>query len=245
MTCMRDRFLFLFAILLGSAAVAAEPGASAPRPGWNKRSTPAPTPTADPFTAARELARAREISLYSYHQKYIGNTEGNFAPLVATSDGGTLLVGTDSELTDDEPYKAGKSHPLVIRLDKTGRKKWEVDLRTKGFLDFEGASAARTADGGWVVYVLSYVDPGKGATSRVVKLTDAGKIVWEWTGRGTGGPQTPFASVLQVLANGHISMKGHIYLAKGDAARNWDGELDATGTLVEDEIGEPNPSGLR
>jgi hypothetical protein len=150
-------------------------------------------------------------------------------------------VVTKSGTRDGAPFKPGKSSPLVIRLDPTGKRVWEANLRRKGFLDFEGGSAVATPDGGTVVFVLSFATEGAGASTRLVKLDRGGRITWDWVGRGKGGIDTPFATTLQLSPTGTFLMRGHIYLKKGEEPHAWTGEVDRNGKLLRDETDEANP----
>jgi hypothetical protein len=123
----------------------------------------------------------------------------------------------------------------------TGAEVWRRD--SEGLRRVRRRRAA-LVDGGVVLFVLEYVHPAWGAVTRLVKLDDAGATQWDWIGRGKGGADTPFADVLQHTATGTIAINGHIYVKKGTPARDWRGEVDATGALIRDEIGGPDPTGL-
>lgn len=185
-------------------------------------------------------AQATGIKLYSHHRKHLGNRDGVFAPMIATGDGGVVVIGTH---VTPRRGRAGISLAVAARIDATGAEVWRRDFAMKGFAESEGGSAA-LVDGGVALFVLEYVNPAWGAVTRVVKLDDAGAVQWDWLGRGKGGPDTPFADVLQYTVAGTIAINGHIYLAKGAPARDWRGELDAAGALIRDEVGGPDPTGL-
>lgn len=205
----------------------------------------APAPLDGAVDAERQAlgeryAQATGIKLYSHHRKHLGNHDGVFAPLVATADGGVVVIGTH---VTPRPGRAGISLAVAARIDATGAEVWRRDFAMKGFAESEGGSAA-LVEGGVVLFVLEYVNPAWGAVTRLVKLDDAGATQWDWIGRGKGGADTPFADVLQRTATGTIAINGHIYVKKGTPARDWRGEVDATGTLIRDEIGGPDPTGL-
>jgi hypothetical protein len=178
-------------------------------------------------------AYTQEIRLYEYHLKHYGNADGIFAPVIATPSSGLLLVGT----------KAGE--PIVIRLGAAGQVLWQRSLRRQGFQEFEGGSAVATSDGGFVIFVLAYVNSKEGAATRLVKLNSDGKVQWDWISRRGDRTKPPFAEVLQQTPRGTFLMTGHVYVLadhQKDSAHNrelhvWTGEVDATGKLLRDEIG--------
>ena len=178
---------------------------------------------------AEKFARTEETSLYSYHLDRIGNTEGFAAPIIATADGGTLLVGT----------RRG-ARPVAVRFDERMKVRWEVNLRRKGYDDFEAASAV-TVPGGYVVFVPSHVSANRSAVSRLVKLDDNGRPVWEWLGRGTGGVGTPFIDRLQAKPDGTLLLTGHVLVEKGTIYHAWSAEVDPAGKLVHERTGDVLP----
>ena len=218
------------------------PFVSGPPPGWYQlvrtllslRQSPAITITAQNRSAwGQAFAAETGIALYSYHLDRLDNAQGYFAPIVATADGGLLLTGTT------------RQRPVVVRLDARGAVVWRRDLARKGFDAFEGGSAAATADGGFLLFILAYHDASRGGATRVVKLDASGRVQWDFVGRGTGGPDTPFADTLQQTAGGGVRLSGHIYIESHREPHRWSGELDAQGKLLRDEVGEilVEPSG--
>jgi hypothetical protein len=194
----------------------------------------------DAIEVGRKHAATNGISLYSYHERYIRNADGYTASIIATRDGGTLLVGTKSTIPKGGAYEIGKSRPVVIKLDRAGAVEWEQAFTKKGFLDHEGGSALELDDG-FVVFVQSYVHPARGGVGRLLKLDAGGKLVWEVQLRGDGGALTPFPQSVQRTKRGTFVMTGHIYLDKSERAYGWDGEVSADGKLVSDVVGKPDP----
>lgn len=182
-------------------------------------------------------ASANDILLYEYHLKHVGNAEGFFAPVIPTPDSGLLLVGTQS----------GRGTPVAVRLGPAGQPVWERTLRRPGFKEFEGGSAVQTPDGGFVVFTLAYLDPRFGAAARLTKLGSDGKVRWDWVGQRSGDRSAPHAQTLQLLPQGTFLLKGHVYVGKDPThvskgeLRGWTGEVDASGRLLRDELGEPDP----
>jgi hypothetical protein len=198
--------------------------------------------TADDYAEVRRFCEKDAIALYSYHEKYIGNSQGYLAPLIKTSDGGFLVVGTKS---DNKPgptykYRMGRSRPVVVKLDKALRRVWERAYKKAGFLDYEAASAIEIDDG-YLVHILSYVHPAKGSVTRLLKLSRRGEVVWDRRLRGKGDNNTPFPQTVQLTKSGTLVMKGHIYLDHDRKAYGWKGEVDGMGRVTLDEVGEPNP----
>lgn len=198
----------------------------------------APPPNAERFEPAQRFVRDTKLALYSYHEKYIGNAEGYLAPILRVADGGFVVVGTRADYPEGQ-YQVGKSRPVVAKLDGAGKKSWERSYRTSGFLDYEGASAIELPDG-YVVYVLSYVHPSRGAVVRLLRLDRQGEIVWDRRFRGQGGVNTPFAQYVQLVGD-KLLLDGHMYKDKTETAYGWKGILSLEGKIEKDEVGEANP----
>lgn len=223
------------------------PIASAPAP-----PAPAPSATAAPpsvaggpipaerFEPAKRFVESTKLDLYGYHMNRIGNAEGYLAPMVLTSDGGFVVVGTRADYPPGK-YQVGKSRPVVAKLDASGAQVWEKAYRTTGFLDYEGASAIEV-DGGYVVYVLSYVHPARGAVVRLLRVDRSGGVVWDTRFRGQGRENTPFAQTVR-LHQGVLVLEGHIYKDSSETAWGWKATVSLDGKVLSDEIGAANPYG--
>ena len=197
-----------------------------------RRRAPAQMTAQNRFAWGEAHAYAEEIRLYSYHMSAANNQEGLFAPVVAAQDGGLLLIGTKAP------------RPITLRMDPMGKVLWQRDLSIKGFSEFEGGSAVATADSGFILFILSYLESNRGPRTRLVKLDGNGRVVWDWQGRGNGGLDTPVATSLKLTASGSVQLVGHVYVsASADprAARKWQAEVDAQGKLLHEEVGDPLP----
>ncbi len=192
--------------------------------------------SSEPVALARKYAADHHITLYHYHQKQIGNSDGFFAPIVMNQKHEIFLTGTGSKIPPGGKYSIGKSFPVVIKLSPSGKLLWKAVLTKKGFLDYEGGSLAPTPDGGCVAFILSYVHPARGASTRLVRLKSSGDKAWDYHFRGQGRLNTPFADSLQLLASGATSIQGHIYLTKGSLTR-WSAEVDSTGKVTSEQPG--------
>ena len=132
------------------------------------------------------------------------------------------------------------ARPVAVRFDASTKVRWEVNLRRKGYDDFEGASAA-SVPGGYVVFVPSHVTANRSGVSRLIKLDDNGRPVWEWLGRGTGGVGTPFIDRFQAKPDGTLLLTGHVQVEKGETYHQWSAEVDAAGKLVHERTGDVLP----
>jgi hypothetical protein len=150
--------------------------------------------------AAQAYANREGIQLYFDHVRNISNAQGYSASVIATHDGGSLIVGTRHDYPPGQ-YAVGKSRPVVVKLDASGKPDWEKAYPEQGFLDYEGASALENEDG-YLVYILSYVHPKQGAVGRFLQLDRAGKVRWHLQLRGNGQVQTPFALTLRRSSRG-------------------------------------------
>ncbi|MCX5745986.1 MAG: hypothetical protein NT062_26200 [Proteobacteria bacterium] len=194
---------------------------------------------ADDFDAARKAATARALTLYSYATQHVGTSDGHLAPIIKTADGGFLVIGTTTAIPEGKPYVVGKSAPTVMKLDKAGAITWQQDYKAKGFLDYEGGAVAATADGNYLVYILSYVHPARGSVARFLQIDPTGKVRWELRLRGDGGPRTPFPDDVVLAKDGSLALSGHIYVDQTEQAYAWTGTIDKAGKLVADKVGGP------
>lgn len=197
-----------------------------------RRRLPARMTDANRFAWGEAYAIAEEIQLDRYHMSTANNREGLFAPVIAAPDGGLLLIGTRGRRS------------LTLRLGPTGDVLWQRELSTGGFRELEGGSAVATRDGGFIVFVLAYVESNRSPRTRLAKLDGNGRIVWEWLGRGSGGLDTPIADSLKLNASGDVEMVGHIYVSSSPdprVARRWQAGVDAHGKLLREEVGDPLP----
>jgi len=207
---------------------------------------PAPTvPSAQPpraapgsFEPAQQFAADSKLSLYHYHTHRIGNSEGYLAPIIATRDGGFLVVGTRSTSPPGR-YQVGSSRPVVVKLDAKGSKVWEHAYPARGFLDYEGGSAVEVEDG-YIVYILSYVHPSGGSVVRLVRIDRDGEVVWDLRLRGDGRAGTPHPQTFQ-LRQGKLFMEGHIYKDASETAYGWRGTVSLDGKVLSDDVGAANP----
>jgi len=94
--------------------------------------------------------------------------------IVATSDGGVLLVGTTA-------YDI-----LAVKLDDAGNLQWSRTYGRAGVLDEGGAAVVRTPDGGFLLAGRTYVS-GSGFDAYAVKIDGAGNVQWSRTYDGGGG----------------------------------------------------------
>jgi hypothetical protein len=210
---------------------------TAPPPTWTsfvrslielRRRLPASMNDQNRFAWGEAHAIAEEIVLYRYHMGAANNQEGRFAPVVKANDGGLLLIGT----------RARRS--IVLRMDPLGHVLWQRELATRGCRESEGGSAVATPDGGFILFILAYIEANRGPRTRLVKLDGKGQVVWDWQGRGNGGRDTPLATSLKLTASGSIELTGHVYVSSSPdprLAREWRAEVDAHGKLLHEQGG--------
>jgi hypothetical protein len=194
----------------------------------------------DPFSLAKRFAELEHVRLYVYKLSEIGKGADSFAPIIASRQGDILIIGTRSGRAVGAPYETGKSLPVVIKLDATGKRLWEKSLRKKGFLDFEGATIAQAPDNGYIAFIKSYVNPVRGASTRLVKLSPSGETLWDYHFRGDGKGDTPFADRLHFSPTGSILISGHVSI-EPEKTTPWTAELDRDGKVISDQVLEKTP----
>jgi hypothetical protein len=186
--------------------------------------------------AARLYADQNRIQLSIDPAEEARTPAPSFSPIVVAAGGDVVFTGTRSGNSDDD-YKPGRTKPVVVRLDPSGKRRWEVVLAKEGFLDHTGARVAATADGGCVAQIFSYVNPGRYPNTRLVKLDAKGKTLWELQLRGGGDLDTPLADRLELLPDESISLGGRIYPAR-NVEKKWRAVVSAEGKVLSDVTGD-------
>jgi hypothetical protein len=192
--------------------------------------------TAQGVVLAKLHAGVNKIEVNMDPEEEARTPRPSFAPVVVTASGDVLFAGTRSGNSDGD-YKPGRTSPVVVRLDPSGKKRWEVAFPKKGFLDHTGARVAATADGGCVAQIFSYVHPGRYPVTRLVKLDAKGKTLWEHQFRGEGDLDTPLADHVEFLPDGSISLTGRIYPAQ-NVKKPWTAVVSGSGAVLSDVTGE-------
>jgi hypothetical protein len=170
------------------------------------------------------------------YSSFVDEPAATFAQFIRTKSGDILLTGTLSDNTDDD-YKPGRTRPVVARLDPNGKPRWQRVLVKKGFLDYDGARVAATADGGCIAHIMSYVRSGRHPVTRLVKLDAKGKVLWDHHFRGDGGPKTPLGDTFELLPDGSVVITGRYYDdVEGKQGHSWKAVLDPNGKVVSDEV---------
>jgi hypothetical protein len=170
------------------------------------------------------------------YSSFVDEPTATFAQFIRTKSGDVLFAGTLSANTDGD-YKPGRTRPVVVRLDPKGKPRWQRVLVKKGFLDYEGAHVAATADGGCVAHISSYVHSGRHPVTRLVKLDANGKVLWDHQFRGDGGPGTPLGDKFELLHDGSVAITGRYYDdVEGKKRHAWKAVLDPNGKVVSDEV---------
>lgn len=177
-------------------------------------------------------ARDREITVDETAMKRVGNPQGRSAAIALTGDGGVLVAGTTT-------FK-GQTVPGVVRADARGMKVWFKALPEKGFDTHEVASVAALPDGA-LVLSPGYDEPGWKPKARVLRLDDKGNVRWQWIGRGKNHHQIPQIVTAQPTPKGTVLLRGYVQLVADGDVHEWNGELDARGKVLRDEVGPVLP----
>lgn len=177
-------------------------------------------------------------------QKSIGGAgEDNAQSVRATSDGGCIMAGYNSEpngglITGNH----GKRDCWIVKFDATGNIQWQKSL---GGSMFEmGNSIQLTPDGGYIVAGMTgsndgdvsgnHTSIGSFADFWVVKLTNAGAIQWQ---KCYGGNFNEIAYCIQLAPDGGYLVTGSAESANNDATCNggltdmWIIKISNTGVL--------------
>lgn len=181
------------------------------------------------YKFAKDYCEKNKLSMYQYTDRYVGNEEGIFASVIATKDGGALLVATVE----------GEKDAAVIRFDKSRKVLWKKTFRKAGKPAIEGHAAVELPDGSFYVDLGPYAHPATANQIWILKLDGTGKTIWEVLYRGTGNDNNPTADRLQLGPNKSIKIFGHIYPTLADIRAEksfgWTSEINADGKVVKDE----------
>lgn len=133
--------------------------------------------------------------------------------LVATSDGGTLVVGYSSSMLsgDKSESSRGGIDYWVVKVNAEGQKIWDKTLGGSG--DDYPTQAVALADGGFVIvgYSNSGISGDKTETSKggadywVVKINSEGQKLWDKT---YGGALVDEAAAIAVTTDGGFLLGG-------------------------------------
>ncbi len=159
-----------------------------------------------------------------------------------TSDGGYIIAGrTGSSQSGDVELTHGMDDAWVVKLDDAGQIVWTAALG--GNRDDQASAMQQTSDGGYIVagYTTSNqsgdvgLNHGK-ADYWVVKLDDAGQIVWTAT---LGGSGSEYAYAVDQTNDGGYVVAGYTASSESDDVGlnhgmddAWVVKLDGTGQIV-------------
>ncbi|HSN91610.1 MAG TPA: hypothetical protein VLS93_10305 [Anaeromyxobacteraceae bacterium] len=178
---------------------------------------------------------------------------GYLVPVIRPSRGGFLFAAVRDDRTDadrdirdrdgNRVYMAGKTVPLLVKLDAAGDVEWVRSHVKKGFVDYGPGLVAEARNGNYLVAIPSYVHPGRSPVHRFLSVRPTtGEVVWERQLRGSGGRNSPLVEVARLTDRGTLALEGHIYLVPDDSTRNyWKGEIGADGRLLLDRAGPVAP----
>jgi hypothetical protein len=177
--------------------------------------------------------RDQEVSVDEENMKRVGNGHGRSASIAVTRDGGALIAGILS--------RNGSAVPAVVRADASGARRWLTALPDAQFVSHEGASVLAVPDGA-IVVSAGYPDPSWKPTARVIRLDDAGKVRWQWLGRGKDRYKIPIVVTAELTPGGTVHLRGYVQLVADGDVHGWTAELDgATGKRIREEIGPVLP----
>jgi len=153
-----------------------------------------------------------------------GGAESDYArSIVALADGGFAVAGVNSS------KGAGDDDMWVLRLDEAGNVVWD---HTYGGVEGDWAgSIVALADGGFAVAGNTH---SKGAGDKdmwVLRLDEAGNVVWD---RTFGGVGWDYASEIVALADGGFALAGHTSSKGAGDGDMWVLRLDEAGNVVWD-----------
>lgn len=173
-------------------------------------------------------------------QNSIGGTTDDYGYYVeATSDGGTIVLGSATSADGDFVSNFGDYDVLLTKLNSTGGIQWIKNLG--GTLLEEGYTVHQTIDGGYFITGYTRSSDGQVATNHgardiwVVKTNALGTIQWENTYGGTNDDRAYFTTQ---TSDGNYIMAGYTESTNGDVTFNnggadvWVVKIDTAGALL-------------
>ena len=160
--------------------------------------------------------------------------------IIATADGGYMLVGETFSDDGDVNLNQGGRDAWLAKMDGQGNLVWQKTLG--GSLDESFHAVVETADGGFALAGYTYSSDGdisgvpKGAADCwLVRVDSAGNILWERSMGGSGGE-----SALALVANsdGGFTLAGYTYSSNGEVTVNqgnsdvWVIKVDFLGNII-------------
>ena len=165
--------------------------------------------------------------------KTYGGSGHDFAgDVIATPDGGYLIVGGAGSTDGDISGNLGNSDMWAIRLDANGNKLWAKNFG--GSLSEAANAVAADANGGFIL-AGSSIDNYGNSDAVVVKLDASGNKQWTKT---LGGSGYDFVNDITVAADGGYLVVGAAGSNDGDFSTNkgsydvWAIKLDVNGNKV-------------
>jgi triacylglycerol esterase/lipase EstA (alpha/beta hydrolase family) len=160
--------------------------------------------------------------------------------VMETTDGGFVMTGTTNSNDGDVSGNHGDYDAWVVKVNSTGSLQWQRALGGTGFERLQ--SVRQTSDGGYILtgntasFDGDVVGNDGGNDLWVVKLNNAGSLVWQKTFGGTGSEQA--FSVMQTNDGGYVvagfttSNDGDVTGFHGGGTDLWVIKLNGSGALV-------------
>lgn len=150
---------------------------------------------------------------------YGGSNNDGVSSIIATKDGGSIIVGTTKSNDGDVSGNHSNDDDMwVLKLDKNGLLSWQATL---GSTDWDnGFSITQMTDGSYMAFGFAYngkngdVSGAKGDKDYwVVKLSSTGKKLWQ---RPFGGPGEDLPGAITATPDGGFVITGYASAEGGD-----------------------------
>ncbi|QMU28785.1 T9SS type A sorting domain-containing protein [Adhaeribacter radiodurans] len=165
-----------------------------------------------------------------WDKRYGGKTYDKLVSMVATPDGGYLLAGDSNSGKEDDKSDATSGYWLV-KIDKNGKKIWDVTLSVLGDLGNSLSSMIVTPDGGYLLGGSAYFDFSN--VYWVVKISSNGTKQWE---KSFASSDNNYLGALVTTPDGGYLLGGESGTAvAGDGYDYWVVKIDAKGNQVWDK----------
>ena len=157
-----------------------------------------------------------------WERNYGGSGNEFGTDLVATDDGGFLIVGQSWSADFDVSNNFGSSDLWVLKIDATGVLQWEKNY---GGSNLEVAEKViKSGDGGYIIVGDSDSNDGdldpsnNGRKIWVVKIDATGNLIWS---KLLGGSSTDYGNEILFTNDGGLLVGGRTFSVNGDVSNNY------------------------
>ena len=184
------------------------------------------------------IVKTNSSGTLQWEQNYGGSSQENLRDMIATNDGGYLLVGTSSSSDGNVGGNNGLSDYWIVKINAFGTLEWEQNYGGTG--SDACKSIVQTSDGGYILGGDSNSLNGNASSNNggddywIIKTNSFGTLQWE---KNYGGSSTEiFTNIVETSDGGYV-LGGSSRSSDGNVSSNfgsydyWIVKTNSFGTL--------------